>query len=80
VTAVQLVVICVTGCERNGCEHVQQEVSLPTAVRQRKLWTDEEIAFIRGTLEEPLGDVAAVLNRTYYATAVARSRVKRGLV
>jgi hypothetical protein len=69
-----------TGCERNGCEHIHQEVSLPTAVQRYQPWTDEEIDFLRETLDEPLGDVAAVLNRTYYAVAVYRSKVKRGLL
>jgi RNase P protein component len=79
-TAVQLVVICRTGCASNGCEHLQQEVSLPTATLKNKAWTADEIEFIQETLNEPLGDVALLLNRTYYATAVTRSRVKRGML
>jgi hypothetical protein len=78
--AVQLVVICRTGCDNNGCEHIHQEVSLPTAKLSGKPWTDDDVAFILDTLDEPLGDVALILNRTYYATALARSKAKRGIL
>jgi hypothetical protein len=78
--AVQLVIICTFGCERNGCEHVHQEYSLPEAEARNARWTSAELAFIEGTQEEPLGDVANALGRTYYGTAQARSKVKRGIL
>ena len=77
-TAVQLVAVCATCTRNSGCEHVQQEVSLPTAVLKNKAWTADDIEFIRETMDEPLGDVALILNRTYYAASKTRSLVKRG--
>jgi hypothetical protein len=76
--AVQLVIICTTGCERQSCEHVLQEHSLPLAESKGKAWTSAELAFIEGTQEEPLAEVARALGRTYYATSQARSLLKRG--
>jgi hypothetical protein len=80
VKAVQLVIVCTTGCDRNGCEHVQQEVSLPNAVAKGNPWTADELEFLRDTTNERLADVADVLNRTYYSVSRARSLVKRGIM
>jgi len=80
VKAVQLVVVCTTGCKRNGCEHILQEVSLPNAEAKGNPWTPEELAFLLDTTDETLSDVAAALNRTYYATSRARSLAKRGIL
>ena len=79
-TALQLVVICTFGCERQGCEHVHQEYSLPTAEARNTRWSSAELAFIEGTQEESLSEVARALGRTYYGTAQARSKVKRGIL
>jgi hypothetical protein len=80
VRVVQLVLICKTGCDSQGCEHVLQEVSLPTAESKGSSWTDEELEFLLDTMEEPLSDVARTLGRTYYATAKVRSLAKRGIL
>jgi hypothetical protein len=81
VKTVQLVVVCRTGCRANsGCEHILQEQTLPTAELKGKLWTDDELAFIRDTQDEPLSDVAVVLGRTYYAVSRVRSLAKRGIL
>jgi hypothetical protein len=78
--AVQLVAICRSGCGRQGCGHVLQEVTLPTAELKGATWTDEEIAFIQDTLDEPLSVIALTLNRTYFGTAKARSLIRRGIM
>lgn len=77
---VQLVALCIFGCKYSGCEHVYQEHTLPTAVARHSRWTDDEIAFIEGTMDEPLTEVALALGRTYYATARRRSTCKRGIL
>jgi hypothetical protein len=74
---VQLVAVCPI-CVCLGCEHILQEVSLPTAESKGSPWTVEEAAFLRDTLDESLTEVARTLGRTYYATARARSLAKRG--
>jgi len=78
--AVQLIAVCTFGCTRQGCSHIHQEYSIPTAELRGVRWTEDEIAFIRDTLDETLADVALALGRTYYATAQVRSRVKRGIL
>jgi hypothetical protein len=80
VRIVQLVLICKTGCDRQGCEHVLQEVSLPTAESKGTPWTDEELEFLLNTTDESLTEVARALGRTYYATSRARSLHKRGIL
>jgi hypothetical protein len=78
--AVQLVIICAF-CDKNaGCEHILQENSLPTAEAKNTRWSSAELAFIEGTQEEPLAEVARALGRTYYGTSKARSLVKRGIL
>jgi hypothetical protein len=79
-TIMQLVLICIYGCKYPGCEHVQQEHSLPTAEAKNTRWTADEYDLIRDTMEEPLVDVALVLGRTYYTVARARVKVKRGIL
>jgi hypothetical protein len=76
----QLVAFCASGCRNMACEHILQAYSLPDAELKGKLWTSAEVAFIQGTGEEPLKDVALALGRTYYAVAKARSLVKRGIL
>jgi hypothetical protein len=80
VTALQLIAVCALGCRNAACEHILQETSLPMAEKRRARWTAAEIAFIEGTHDEPLADVADALGRTYYGTSKARSLVKRGLL
>ena len=78
--AVQLVIVC-GYCTRNaGCEHILQEQTLPTAKARGRLWTSAELAFIEGTQEEPLSEVARALDRTYYAVSKARSLLRHGLL
>ena len=79
-TTVQLIAVCTTCTLNSGCEHILQEISLPTAVRKSAPWTVDEIEFIRETMDEPLGDVALILNRTYYAVSKTRSLLKRGIL
>jgi hypothetical protein len=78
--AVQLVAVCTFGCGYLGCEHVLQEDTLPTAQWRGKRWLDYEIAYIQDTQDQPLSSVAVALGRTYYATAHARSLIKRGIL
>lgn len=78
---IQLAVVCPTGCRATtGCEHIQQEESLPNAVAKGNPWTPDELAFLLDTTDERLADVALVLNRTYYSVSRARSLVKRGII
>lgn len=79
-TTIQLALLCTYGCAYTGCSHLLQEESLPTAESKGERWSDAEIAFIEGTQDESITEVARALNRTYYATAHARSKVKRGIL
>ena len=78
--ALQLAVVCTFGCSYTGCGHILQEHTLPDAKQRGSSWSDAEVAFIEGTMDEPLSEVARALNRTYYGTARARSHVKRGIL
>jgi hypothetical protein len=78
--ALQLVAVCAAGCRNTACEHILQEQSLPEAEARNTRWTSAQIAFIEGTREEPLAEVARALDRTYYAVSKARSLVKRGIL
>jgi hypothetical protein len=71
---------CTAGCITGGCQHILQEYSLPKAEYNNKPWTPGEFQFVQDTMAEPLYEVAECLGRTYYATAQARMRIKRGVL
>jgi hypothetical protein len=76
---VQLVAFCKT-CSQNGCEHVLQEYSKPTAYEKGTLWSTEELLFVRETTDCNLSEVARALGRTYYAVGKIRSHIKSGRI
>ena len=78
-TRKQRTVTCDAGCPQKSCSHYQQKMSLPTTTVRRARWTHEEIELVLDTMDQPLAVVAEALGRTYYATALARSRVKHGI-
>ena len=79
-TTIQLALLCSYGCAYTGCSHLLQEESLPTAQLKGTRWSVDELTFIEETQDESITEVARALNRTYYATAHVRSRVKRGIL
>jgi hypothetical protein len=80
VNTMQLIAICIYACRYPGCEHVQQEYTLPQATARLSRWTQEELEFVLGTMDEPIAEVALALGRTYYGTAQKRSKLKRGIL
>lgn len=60
------------------CGHILQAMSIPNATNKSNRWTLSEVQFLADTWNEPLYSVADALGRTYYATALARMRLKQG--
>jgi hypothetical protein len=78
--AVQLIAVCTHGCNNSGCEHILQEITLPTAESNGTRWMTAEIDYVKYTQHLSISTVAVALGRTYYATAHVRSKIKRGML
>lgn len=50
----------------------------PLTAPKGAFWSDEDLEFVRGTLELPVKEVSAALGRTRQSIEQARTRIKHG--